>query len=316
MKKSIILFFLCVSAFFLFALLSFSSQAADIFYESEPNDTSSTADWTSDDFNNLGAISTASDVDWWVTEFAVEGMANFYVGSIPAECNYDLYLYDATGTQLLASSKNTGSKNELISYHVLPDVQYRMKIVSVSGYSSLYYLFRVKNYECPPAYRYKLSWNIENIHYYVASSAEKYSYAISNAANNWVYTGYGSNKLYPNTRTYTKSQSAIDIYAEYDENSRNNGETIHYARRNGTTGEAYEARPNFQDWLFNEVHLNSYYLDSGSVSVQGVVAHEMGHCFGFKENNTDKQSIMCQYSEGRAVTTVQKVDHIAFNNKY
>ena len=69
--------------------------------------------------------------------------------------------------------------------------------------------------------------------------------------------------------------------------------------------------------LFNEVKLNSKYLSNQTDAYkQGVVAHEMGHCFGLNENNTNPYSIMCQAGHGRAVTTVQQVDQNAFNRKH
>ena len=41
-------------------------RSAGTIYESEPNNTSSTADSTNDDYDNYGLISTTSDIDWWV----------------------------------------------------------------------------------------------------------------------------------------------------------------------------------------------------------------------------------------------------------
>ena len=61
--------------------------------ESENNNTVSAADKTYDDYDNYGAISSTSDVDWWKVTFTQNGEANFWLGNIPSGCNYNLYLY-------------------------------------------------------------------------------------------------------------------------------------------------------------------------------------------------------------------------------
>lgn len=167
----------------------------------------------------------------------------------------------------------------------------------------------------PPLLNGNLLWNIESIYYYVDSSANDYLTPIANAAYNWVYTGHGWNNLYPNSRTTNIENSAIDIYA-YNIVDGNNGYTTFWARTDGTSGDAYQTSYN-NDWLFNEVKLNTAYLyDETDEYIQGVVAHEMGHCFGLDENNTNQYSIMCQAGSGRAVYTVQAVDNEAFNLKH
>ena len=113
----------------------------------------------------------------------------------------------------------------------------------------------------PPLLGGNLIWNIESIYYYVDSSANSFVTPIANAAYNWVYTGYGWNNLYPNSRTYNITYSAIDIYG-YSSADGNNGYTTFWARTNGTTGNAYSVNPNSQNWLFNEVKLNSKYLSN------------------------------------------------------
>ena len=161
-----------------------------------------------------------------------------------------------------------------------------------------------------------LLWNIESYRYYVDSTALPYLTPISNAANNWVYTGYGYNRLYPNTRTTNIASSAVDIYA-YNQSDLGNARTFYFARTNGTTGNAYEVNPEINNWLFNEIKLNiGYVADKSSTVQQGVVAHEFGHAFGLDENNGNSYSIMCQTAYGRAVYTVQQVDNNAFNHKY
>lgn len=120
--------------------------AAGTIYESEPNNTYSTADRTYDDYDNYGALSTTSDVDWWVVSFSSSGEANFWLGNIPSGCDYDLYLYASNGTTLLATSRNGGNSSELITYPVSAYTNYYIRIYSYSGSSSSQYLFRARNY--------------------------------------------------------------------------------------------------------------------------------------------------------------------------
>ena len=117
-------------------------------YESEGNDTPATADRTYDDYNNYGYISEADDIDYFKIKFSEAGYANFWLGTIPDGCDYDLYIYDSENT-LLVSSKNAGNEPELIRYlAVQADVYYYVCIKSYRGYSaSSPYTMRVKLYD-------------------------------------------------------------------------------------------------------------------------------------------------------------------------
>lgn len=100
------------------------SLAAGTLYESESNNTYSTADRTYDDYDNYGALSSTSDVDWWVVSFSSAGEANFWLGNIPSGCDYELTLYASNGTTLLASSRNGSNTAELITYSVSANTKY------------------------------------------------------------------------------------------------------------------------------------------------------------------------------------------------
>lgn len=168
----------------------------------------------------------------------------------------------------------------------------------------------------PSLLPYDLIWNIESYYYYLDSAATKYATPIANAANNWVYTGYGWNNLYPNTKTSNMYDSACD-FSVWNIGNGSNASTYFFKRSNGHSGTPSSANPEKENWLYNEVWLNSRYLDSMSnTSKQGVVCHEFGHCFGLYDNNSNKNSIMCQEGSGRAVYKVQQVDQNAFNKKH
>ena len=122
------------------------TRAAGTIMEIEPNNTYSNADRTYDDYDNRGALGSATDVDWWVVSFLNSGNANFWLGNIPANCDYDLELYSSNGTTRLGYSYHAGNTDELITYSVTAGVNYYIKIYSYSGSSNSQYLFRTKNY--------------------------------------------------------------------------------------------------------------------------------------------------------------------------
>ena len=116
--------------------------------EAEYNDEMEYADRTYDDYDNLGYMNDSDDVDYFKIKFNDSGVANFWLGNIPAGHDYDLYLYDENGVQLAYSNKSS-NEQELISYYdVKADTFYYMKVTTFSGSStSLKYLLRAKWYE-------------------------------------------------------------------------------------------------------------------------------------------------------------------------
>ena len=128
------------------------SASSGTIYESESNNTVSTADTTYDDRDNYGAIISSSDVDWWKIEFKSEGIANFWLGDIPSGCDFDMQVYDYTGTKLLAESVRGSTPSELVKIHVRPGSKYYIKIYGFNGSHSVsYYSFRVKRYDLQDA---------------------------------------------------------------------------------------------------------------------------------------------------------------------
>lgn len=108
------------------------ADASSVF-ESEPNNIFSNADHTYNSYDNYGYISTSSDVDCWSISFDCTGYANFWLGNIPSGCNYDLRLYRSNESTMLASSLNSGTANELITYPITPGTVYYVKITSSDG---------------------------------------------------------------------------------------------------------------------------------------------------------------------------------------
>ena len=124
------------------------NAAVDTIYEVEKNDTAALADYTYDDHDSYGKISSSTDVDWWCVSFDTSGMVNFYLGNIPSDCDFDMFVYKNDGTTLIAQSKYNFDHYELVRCHVNAGNVYRIKIVCdyAPYFPDQYYLFRVKNY--------------------------------------------------------------------------------------------------------------------------------------------------------------------------
>lgn len=122
-----------------------AKAAAGRIYESEGNNTFATADVTYDDYNNYGAISSATDVDYWTIRPTKTGSLNFWLGKIPSGCRYGLYVYES-GISLLLAKSELSRNQQYISIHGYAGLDYTVKIVSLSGSSSAQYLFRCKTY--------------------------------------------------------------------------------------------------------------------------------------------------------------------------
>lgn len=144
-RKSKRIISICVVTILLFSLISFQCLAVDL-YESEGNNTVTTADITYNEYSNYGAISSSTDVDWWKITFSQTGAANFWMGNIPTGCIYYLYLYEADGSWLIAKSEVTTGNQQFINAYVYAGIEYTIKIISASGYSSANYLFKAKVY--------------------------------------------------------------------------------------------------------------------------------------------------------------------------
>lgn len=115
-------------------------------YEKESNNSRSKATRFYDDDNVYGRISSKSDVDYYKIKFKKSGKANFYLGKIPSGCDYDLYLYNSSGSKLKRSTRS-GNKDELISkYSVKANRYYYLKVKSYKGSSSSRYKLRAKLY--------------------------------------------------------------------------------------------------------------------------------------------------------------------------
>lgn len=122
--------------------------------EGEPNNSMGSALTVNSDDTVIDTLSSASDVDWFKVKFSSNGVANFWLGNVPANCNYQLELYNTSGTNI-AGSYNGDGQQELISlYNVSANTWYYVKIYSAKGSSTTSsYTFRTKWY--PPKDSYE-----------------------------------------------------------------------------------------------------------------------------------------------------------------
>lgn len=117
MKKKVVIF-LCINLLMGILYNSFS-YALDIEpkavakNETESNDTMSTANSVNQDDTIYGKISSSSDIDYFKVVAGLSGYMNFWLGDIPSGKDYDLYVYNSSGT-LLGKSIGTTSQ-ELVS---------------------------------------------------------------------------------------------------------------------------------------------------------------------------------------------------------
>lgn len=109
-----------------------TASSSGTIYESENNGSMETANRTYHDKDNYGTISSMDDEDWWVVSFDFDGVAAFWLGNIPAGSDYDLALWDDTGTAKKYSS-NTGTVAEYFTYEVEADRDYYIQVTGWEG---------------------------------------------------------------------------------------------------------------------------------------------------------------------------------------
>lgn len=158
----------------------------------------------------------------------------------------------------------------------------------------------------------KQSRGVSNMYYYVDSTASGYTTLINNAVDNWVVTGWGWNPIYL-APVASNNGTALDFYLKTGDQISSSvlAQTSFY--------NVYEVAVNCAttDWYFAKIDLNGSTLPNISYNQrQGTIAHEIGHGLGLGHQNSNTSSIMCEYSCGRTVYTVDQTSHNAINTLY
>lgn len=137
-----------LSLVMLFAVLQLPSFAAGTKYEVEPNNTTSKADTTYDDYDNYGTISSAADIDFWRFTPSETCFANIWLGNIPSGCSYTLSLLDSSYNAVAMTKDHQYGSQKLMKCRLVGGKTYYVSIHSDSGYSAdTYYRFRIKTYD-------------------------------------------------------------------------------------------------------------------------------------------------------------------------
>jgi hypothetical protein len=150
-------------------------------------------------------------------------------------------------------------------------------------------------------------------YYYITSSASGHTTDITSAVYEWIYT---TSRLGITTpiywlRTYTQSQSVMDIYHNY-----------YYDPGTGIIATAEQIlnnvviNPYVTNWNWGKIKLNTPVFDLLSdFNEKGSVAHEMGHVMGLGHTVYTNQ-IMCTLGGGRTVSACQDNDCAGINYLY
>jgi len=158
------------------------------------------------------------------------------------------------------------------------------------------------------------NYGYNNRYYYITSSASKFTGDIQTAMNKWICTTsrLGITTPISYVQTGTQSASVMDIYTQYLPNEP-------YDDVNGWAESwIYSSHidPWGQNWGWNKIYLNSYQVSYNSERTRGVISHEMGHCFGLGDNNSNPYSVMCDEAHNRQVTACVADDANGINYLY
>ncbi len=138
MKK---FFSLIICAALLFSISFTGTAFAATVYETESNDSKTTANAIAVGDTVYGTISVDKDNDYYKLRLTATTNTTFTLSNIPSGCDYDLILYDANGATI-KSSMSTGNTSEKITQS-LSSGQYYIKVNGYSGYSNSNYKLTV-----------------------------------------------------------------------------------------------------------------------------------------------------------------------------
>ncbi|MGB8956025.1 MAG: M4 family metallopeptidase [Tumebacillaceae bacterium] len=196
----------------------------------EPNDAQSQAYAINSDTTYNGKISTSSDQDWFKFTTNNTGAINVSLSNLPGD--YDLYLYNAAGTQV-AKSENGSTTAESIAYNATTTGTFYVKVVGYNGAMSnsvAYALkatypngtapsgtwyYEAKAFDTP--HPYANNYNNGSLHTYTKVGATKVGLHFSRFETE---SGYDyaniKNKAGAVTNKYSGTQAAFWVYVDGD----------------------------------------------------------------------------------------------------
>lgn len=151
-----------------------------------------------------------------------------------------------------------------------------------------------------------LSRGVDNMCYYVDSSANSYTSYINTGINRWTNSGHSPSDFINMTAVSSNYATDVDYYALGYEDFLSQfalAETSFFSSSGmGVSGLA--------PYYYSEIRINKDEFPScTNYEKIGTMAHEFGHAMGLAENNSDPSSIMCQLASGRTVNTVSAEDY-------
>lgn len=151
-----------------------------------------------------------------------------------------------------------------------------------------------------------MSRGVDNMCYYVDSTASAYTSYINTGISRWTNGGHSPSDFINMTAVSSNYATAVDYYAQNEEEFIAGyalAETVHFSA-SGMSGSGVSP------YYYAEILINKgTFPDCTSFEKIGTMAHEFGHAMGLAENNRNTSSIMCQLSSGRTVNTVSNEDY-------
>lgn len=151
-----------------------------------------------------------------------------------------------------------------------------------------------------------LSRGVDNMCYYVDSTASEYTSYINTGINRWTNSGHSPSDFINMTAVSSNYATDVDYYGYPGEDFLilSAIAQTEFFSSSGVNGSG------LVPYYYAEIRINEDNIsDLTSFQKIGTMAHELGHAMGLAENNSNRSSIMCQLSSGRTVNTVSAEDY-------